>query len=220
MTNNFFEPQSPTPVELEVRSPLPYRLPIWRLLIPLLVQTGIILAIPARSAYTYVTGETVVLQTIPVDPYDPLRGYSQTLDYDISQLRTLQKLPGWQEVVTPKSISSDYLQPGTELYVTLSPPKNSSTQPPQAWQPVKVSRSRPTSLAADQIAIKGKSTGFSIKYGLETYYFPESRQQEINRDIRQAQTGRQQRLVVEAKVDNQGNAVPVSFWVSDREYRF
>lgn len=218
--NNNFEPASNTPVELEVRSHLPQRLPIWRLLIPLLVQTGIILAIPARSAYTYVTGETVVLQTIPVDPYDPLRGYSQTLTYNISQLGTLQKLPGWQEVVTPKSISSAYLQPGTELYVTLAAPKNSSTQPPQAWQPVKVSKSRPTSLSADQIAIKGKSVGSSIKYGLETYYFPESKQQEINQHIRQAQSNRQQRLVVEAKVDNQGNAVPVSFWVSERNYRF
>lgn len=223
--NNNSDPLSTPPVELEMRS----HLPIWRLAIPLLLQTGIILAIPAQSAYIYATGKTIVLQTTPVDPYDPLRGYSQTLNYDISQPRTLQKLPGWQEVVNLTRISSDYLQPGTELYVTLAAPKNLDTQPPQAWQPVKVSKSRPTSLPANQIAIKGKSAGFSIKYGLETYYFPESRQQEINQDIRQAQTDRQQRLVVEAKVDNRGNAVPVSFWVSDtsggsrsdhREYRF
>lgn len=219
MTNNF-EPQSPTPVQLEVRSHLPHRLPIWRLAIPLLLQTGIILAIPARSAYTYVTGETVVLHTVPIDPYDPLRGYSQTLNYDISQLRTLQKLPGWQEFVKQTTGTSNYLPTGTQLYVTLAAPKNLDTQPPQAWQPVRVSKSRPTSLPANQIAIKGTSAGNSIRYGLETYYFPESRQQEINQNILQAQRGSQQRLVVEAKVDNRGNAVPVSLWVKDRNYRY
>lgn len=219
MTNNFETP-SPTPVELEVRSHLPRRLPIWRLLIPLLLQTGLILAIPARSAYTYVTGKTVVLQTVPVDPYDPLRGYSQTLNYDISLVANLQKLPGWQEFSAQTSKNSNYLQTGTEIYVTLQAPQNLNSQPPQAWQPIKVSKIHPTSLQTNQIAIKGTSTGNLIRYGLETYYFPESRQRGINQDILQAQRNNRQRLVVEVKVDSQGKAVPVSFWVRDREYRF
>lgn len=200
----------------KTRSPLP----IWRFAVLLIFQIGLILAIPAQSIYTSITGKTVVLQTLPIDPYDPLRGYSQTLNYDISQVESLRSLPGWQEFTKQTSNNSNYLQPGTQIYITLQAPKNLATQPPQAWQPIRVSKSRPTSLPADRIAIKGTSTGSSISYGLETYYFPESRQQEINQDIRQAQRSRQQSLVVEAKVDTQGNAIPVSLWVSKRNYRF
>ena len=84
-----------------------------------------------------------------------------------------------------------------------------------------VSSNRPTSLPANQIALKGKSTGNLIEYGLETYYMPESRRDEINQDINQTQRGRQpQSFVVEVKVDNQGRAVPISLWVSKRNYRF
>ncbi len=200
----------------EMRSPLP----LWRFAVPLLIQVGLILALPAQSVYTHITGKTVILQTLPVDPYDPLRGYSQTLTYDISRLENLQKLPGWQEVSKqPKRKIGDYLESGIEFYVVLEAPPAGAKQPPVAWKPVGVRKNLPTSLPANQIALKGKGAGTStIGYGLETYYFPESQQQEINQAISQAQ--RKQLLVVEIKVDNRGNGVPVSLWVRDRNYRF
>jgi uncharacterized membrane-anchored protein len=201
----------------EMRSPLP----LWRFAVPLLLQVGLILVPPAQSVYTHITGKTVILQTIPVDPYDPLRGYSQTLSYDISRLETLKKLPGWQDISKQqKSKSSDYLEPGTELYVVLESPPNGAKQPPLAWKPVRVSSSSPTSLPANQIALKGKGAGNSIRYGLETYYFPESQQQEINQAIMQAQSGQKRSLVVEIKVNKGGDGVPVSLWVRDRNYHF
>jgi uncharacterized membrane-anchored protein len=50
---------------------------------------------------------------------------------------------------------------------------------------------------------------------------PELRRDEINQDINQVQRGKQQQSsVVEVKVDAQGRAVPISFWVSKRNYRF
>lgn len=49
---------------------------------------------------------------------------------------------------------------------------------------------------------------------------PQSQQYEINQNISQAQQDRQQSIVVDAKVDAQGKAVPMSFWVRDRNYRF
>ncbi|OKH28452.1 GDYXXLXY domain-containing protein [Chroogloeocystis siderophila] len=196
------------------------QIPFWRLWLPLLFQTGIILAAPAQPFYTQLTGKTVILQTVPVDPYDPLRGYSQTLSYDISQINNLQQLPGWQELTqqhTTAPLVHD-VPIGTNLYVTLEAPTSSSTPPP-AWKPVRVSRDRPQ-LAANQVAIKGKFTGNSIAYGLETYYMPEAQRDEINQSIAQAQRDQQQQLVVEVKVDNQGRAVPISFWVNQRNYRF
>ncbi|MFM7428199.1 MAG: hypothetical protein ACKO7W_24910, partial [Elainella sp.] len=39
------------------------RLPGWRLWLPLLFQTGLIVAVPAQDAYTYFTGEQITLQT-------------------------------------------------------------------------------------------------------------------------------------------------------------
>lgn len=208
-----------TPALKERQSLVAQRLPVWRLWVPLLLQTGLILAIPAQAFYTQLTGKTVVLQTIAVDPYDFLRGYSQTLNYNISQLETLKRLPGWKEL---KSQNSDYLTAGSKFYVILAAPASNSSTPPQPWKPVRVSSDRPITLPANQIAIQGKSNGSSIvEYGVETYYMPESRRDEINQDIMQARNGRvQQSVVVEVKVDNQGHAVPMSFWISDRNYRF
>ena len=193
------------------------------------MQTGLILAAPTQPFYTKLTGKTVVLQTIPVDPYDPLRGYSQTLNYDISRLENLRRLPGWKEIegqqAGKKSTNlppdSDYLATGARFYVILEAPGATEFQPPKPWKPVRVSSDRPTSLPANQIALKGKSTGGAIEYGLETYYMPEQQRNKINQDINQAQRGRQQQsVVVEVKVDAQGRAVPISFWVSERNYRF
>ncbi len=196
-------------------------LPIWRFAVPLLFQVGLILALPAQSVYTHVTGKTVVLQTIPVDPYDVLRGYSQTLSYNISRPENLKKLPGWQEIVKQqKNKSSNYLDSKTQLYVVLEAPPAGAKTPPVAWKPIKVSGTNPVSLPANQIALKGRGAGNLIRYGLETYYFPEAQQQEINQAINLAQRGQQQSLVVEIKVDKQGNGVPVSLWVRDRNYRF
>lgn len=213
---------STTPVLQGRKSQLQERLPGWRLWVPLLLQTGLILAAPAQPFYTQITGKTVILQTIPVDPYDPLRGYSQTLSYDISRVENLRNLPGWKELVgqgSKKSTSND-LARETRFYVVLEAPVSAESQPPKAWKPVRVSSDLPT-LPANQIALKGKSTGNSIEYGLETYYMPESRRDEINQDINQAQRGRQQQSsVVEVKVDAQGRAVPISFWVSKHNYRF
>lgn len=215
MTNNSQFPS--TPALKERQSLVAERLPVWRLWVPLLLQTGLILAIPAQAFYTQITGKTVVLQTIPVDPYDFLRGYSQTLNYDISRLETLKRLPGWKEL---KSQNSDYLAAGTKFYVILAAPATSKT-PPQPWKPVRVSSDRPI-IPVNQIAIQAKSNGgSSVEYGVETYYLPESRRNEINQDIMQARNGLvQQSVVVEVKVDKQGHAVPMSFWISDRNYRF
>lgn len=198
---------------------------VWRLWLPLLIQTGLILSVPAQSIHTQLTGKTVVLQTLPVDPYDPFRGYSMTLNYDISSPETLQKLPGWAELVQHSGIRSNDVAAGTKLYVILQQQASTSNLP-EAWKPVKVSSDRPTSIAANQVALKGSYSYGTITYGLETYYIPEAQHQQINKDLAQAQQtslGQQrqkQPIVVEVKVDAQGNAVPISFWVREHNYRF
>lgn len=65
-----------------------------------------------------------------------------------------------------------------------------------------------------------------VTYGLEADRFPEDRREQINQDIGQTQSGQERQpgksipFVLEVEVNAQGNAVPVSWWVRDRNYRF
>ncbi|MCS6813480.1 MAG: GDYXXLXY domain-containing protein [Cyanobacteria bacterium] len=197
--------------------------PAWRFWLPLLLQLGLIAAVPAQDAYTYVWGKTVILQTVPVDPYDFLRGYSQTLSYDISNPTNLKQLPGWQAI---DANSSRRNQP---FYLVLEAPPTANVTPPIPWKPVRVSVERPTNLPANQVALRGSYRDWRVEYGLETYYMPADRRHEINAEISRGQQNarfsqsddrRLQAFVVEVKVDDRGNAVPVSLWLDDQSYRF
>jgi uncharacterized membrane-anchored protein len=202
------------------------KIPSWRFWVPLLFQSVLILVVPAQALYTHLVGKTIVLQTIPVDPYDPLRGYSQTLRYDISRVEMLKSLPGWDSVVQADNTEEQTnLQAGTRFYVILQAPTTSTQpgKPPRPWKPVAVSRDRPSDLPSDRVALEGKKSDYLwIDYGLETYYLPEDQREEINRQISQTlqNAGKERPFVVEVKVDSQGHAVPLSLWVSNTNYRF
>ncbi|NEN89876.1 MAG: GDYXXLXY domain-containing protein [Okeania sp. SIO3H1] len=200
------------------------QMPIWRFILPLTVQLALILSVPAQAIYTMITGTTVVLQTVPVDPYDFLRGYYQVLSYDISRKDNLSKLPGWNKFELESS-GKLYSQNQTNIYVILAAPKTTENLGiPKAWKPVDVSAKQPQNLPANQIAIQGKFNGWTVKYGLETYYMPEDKRKDINQNIRAAQTTVNLEgkipFVVEVKVNSQSQAVPVSLWVRDRNYKF
>lgn len=199
------------PLPATAAPPPSRRLPGWRLWVPLLFQSMLIVAVPAQDAYTFATGRTVVLQTAPVDPYDLMRGYYQTLGYDISSFQNLAKLPGG-DLLKDTFVG--------EIYVVLEAPPEQAASPPKPWKPVRVSHDRPTNLPSNQIALKGKSEGWRIVYGLETYYMPEDQREQVNQAINQIQQRDQRAFVVETKVDGSGNSVPVSLWVRDRNYQF
>jgi len=180
----------------------------------LVCQAALILAIPSQALYTQVTGQTVILKTVPVDPYDLLRGYSVTLNYDISQVATLHQLPGWSEFEKQKVGDSEW-SATQSFYLVLEAPQGANTAPPLPWRAVRISRERPTNLASNQVSLQGQMKYGSVQYGLERYYIPEDQRDDINQNISAAQ-GNQgtQPIVVEAKVDAQGHAVPISFWVT------
>jgi uncharacterized membrane-anchored protein len=197
------------------------QLPSWKLWIPLLFQTAIVLGIPAQSFYTSVTGKNIILKTAPVDPYDFLRGYSQTLNYEVSNASNLEKLPGWQQIAPDNR--NRYSREKSEIYLILEPPKPTAKPPiqPQPWHALKVSNTLPKSLPDGQVALRGTLNYSRIQYGLERYYMPEAKRDQINEEISQARWGRKpQPIVVEVKVDSQGKSVIDSFWIGDRHYRF
>jgi uncharacterized membrane-anchored protein len=199
--------------------PSPDKLSIARLAVPLLLQSFLICSIPFQSIYTLATGTTVILKTMPVDPYDLLRGYYQTLSYDISSFNTLKKLPGWAELNHKQD--RGIIDRNRQVYITLTKIPTTNTQTPAAWQPIAIGEKLPTDLSANKIAIKGTSNGSNVVYGLETYYMPEDRKDGVNKDINQAQlSGGKRNLLVEVKVDHQGLATPVGLWVGTNQYRF
>ncbi|PZO17079.1 MAG: membrane-anchored protein [Leptolyngbya foveolarum] len=180
----------------------------------MLLQSALIVAVPFQSFMTYTNGQTVTLQTAPVDPYDLIRGYSQTLGFDISAKETLIALPGGQSAL------GEGQEVGKWVYVTLQAPADAKGDVPAAWEPVAVSRDRPLSLPQNQVALKGRNTGWQVEYGLETYYMPESQRNDINAQIDTIQRSENQAFVVDVKVDNKGNSVPVSLWVGNQQYQF
>jgi uncharacterized membrane-anchored protein len=200
----------------------PTRLVHWRLWLPLLLQTAFIAAIPAQAIYTHMTGRTVILKTEPVDPYDLLRGYSQTLGYDISLTETLKQLPGGETLLKDSTAAAS--NPAKQdIYVILQQPTSAPAQAPtQPWMAVAVRPDRPSTLPPNQIALKGHivNYGRTVAYGLERYYMPENRTAEVNQAVRQSQGNSRQPALMEIKVDANGNAVPVSIWTGDRNYRF
>ena len=183
----------------------------WRFWVPLLIQTILIIVVPLQSALIFATGQTLTLQTVPVDPYDFLRGYSQTLRYDISNPTILEALPGGLDLSADDTIDS--------IYVILESPAIVTT-PPTPWKPIRVSRNRPKSLPPNQVLLKGKKSTRWVNYGLETYYMPEDQRETLNETIREIQTSSEQAFVVTIKVDDRGNSIPLSLWLGDREYRF
>ncbi len=192
----------------------------WRFWLPLCLQIVLILTVPAQAVYTHLSGQTVILQTVPVDPYDLLRGYSQTLRYQVSQPDTFKNLPGGEIIPSDNKPGRQQI----DVYITLQAPANAESTPgsPTPWQPVAISGNLPNNLSPNQVALRGEYYYTSIEYGLETYYFPEDRREEINSEIGQTfgNSPEERPFVVEVKVDSRGNAVVDSLWVGDRKYKF
>lgn len=212
--------------------------------IAMAVQSLIIAGVPAQAIYTQLTGQSVILKTIPVDPYDPLRGYSTTLRYDISEVKLLKTLPGWKELPTVEDLSSGVtevpkpgqpkpkpipkpriLKPGLTVYITLEQDRspqapNASNAALQPWKATAISAKLEPKRSPEKVILKGtvSSSRFSssqtIDYGLETYYMPENRRDEVNRAIRD------RKAVAEIKVDAQGNGVPLKLRVGDQDFEF
>ena len=191
----------PNAAETQAESQLteqPRRFPQWRFWLPLLFQGFLILAVPARDAHTVITGTPVVLQTAPVDPYDILRGYYQTLSYDISQRHRLEELPGGQELFNSPLHGDRHF----DFYVILEEPSETAApgERPLPWVPIEVRAERPQDLPANQIALRGQYRNWQILYGLERYYMPENQRNDINDKIMQIQAEEPESFVVQIKV--------------------
>lgn len=201
--NPIVEPALQQSASIDTESKIPQR-NFW---LAMGAQLILLATIPARSLYAIATGTTVYLETAPVDPYDLLRGYYQTLSYNISNRSQLEKLPGGEMLK-----SRNYNPDRREIYVTLALPKDGRS----AAKPVAISNQKPNNLPSDRIAIRGVSDGWQIRYDLEKFYMPETQADTVNKEI----SGNRRNLLVEVKVDSGGHPTLVGLWIGDKKYNF
>ena len=140
-----------------------------------LVQTGAIAAIIANRAVHIAYGREIVLDVVPVDPRDLLRGDYVRLNYPISRLNG-------DIVEFPEHPYKDM-----PIFVTL---EHQGKPGEEKWVAVAASAVRPSLAGSDsKIVLQGRfqwswshrdrrtgenRQGMSIRYGIETYFVPES----------------------------------------------
>jgi uncharacterized membrane-anchored protein len=169
----------------------------------LLIFSGFI----AYKEYTLRTGTEVMLKTMPVDPRDLFRGDYVTLNYEISNL-DIKKIPA----------ENSYFYNGEPIYLALELkngygiPKKIYTTPPE-----------------DELYIKGKINNIiygeneemniqqlRVDYGIESYFVPEGRGMEIEKEQRSGQ----KRVDAKVIIDKYGNAIIKSLLIDGKEIEF
>ena len=159
-------------------------------------QLLILAAVPAQKMYTRATGRSVTLKMRPVDPYSVLSGYYVTLNYEIADSHSFP--------------NSDFSYDGDRIYAILE------RQNDGVWRPVSLSKSRPTDLPENRIAIRGRQAYDRIEYGIEEFFIPENKRAEIEEGLRK----HRDQARVEIKVDSNGNAALVRLLIGDHVYDY
>lgn len=101
------------------------------------------------------SGREIVLKVIPVDPRDLFKGDYVRLGYDISRFDKTK-------------VEGPDLQRGERVFVTLEQPDQTAS-----WTVAKITRTRPSNVAANQVVLTAKGNYNQLTYGLERYYLPE-----------------------------------------------
>lgn len=146
--------------------------------------------------FTLKTGEAVVLETVPVDPRDLLRGDYVVLRYKISTLYLDQV----------RSEKKSYRN-GERIFVRLQPKG-------KFWEATAVQTRRSTDKG---FCIRGRvsycyQNRISIIYGIESYFVPEGEGKELEKSMR----GNRSPVSVEAVVDSSGNALIKRVYIDNR----
>ena len=162
----------------------------------LIIQVLILVAVPARKAFTIATGKTVVLKVQPVDPYSILSGYYATLGFDISRRDAFPYVGG-----------TDFAE-GDWCYAVVEKSDDGT------WKPVSLEHELPHNLPDNRVALLGRLNNGVIRYGIEEFYIPEAQRRSIADDLsRNVDKAR-----VEVKVDGSGHAALQRLVIEDRIY--
>jgi uncharacterized membrane-anchored protein len=170
------------------------------------LQVLLLLGLVGRHGFTVVSGQPVVLQSIPVDPWDFLRGEYVRLNYAISVLDP-------DEV----AMTGAPYERGQAIWVVLAP-----GQP--VWTAVAVHDRRPQ-VAPGQVALRGRveywnqagteqGTNAVVRYGVEQFYVPEGEGPKLE------QASRDGKLTVQVLVDRFGRGAVHKVFADGQEVRW
>ncbi len=121
-------------------------------------QFVVLIAMIVTPSMTLITGDTILLRVVPVDPRDLFRGDYVILRYEFSRVPP-QGIPGLRSTVR----STD--NQGQTVYVALVPEEDG-----KHWRASRVSLEKPT---AGKF-LRGQITGWNrIEFGIESYFVQE-----------------------------------------------
>lgn len=151
---------------------------LWAIALTVVVQVGILAVIPARAILARSDGVKITLRTRPFDPYDAFVGYHERLAYEV-------------EFPPP----AEGFKEGEPVWITVE-------KADPAWTLVSVTREKPPA-APDRVPIRaayGKSR--CVLEGAGVVYVPESRREEADRKMREAEG----KALVDLLIDKRGTA--------------
>jgi uncharacterized membrane-anchored protein len=148
----------------------------WPLVAVVVLQLGILAAIPLRQARALLAGTEVTLETMPVDPYDLLSGYYVTLRYRAEE--------------APRAAG---LSDG-EAWLLLAPGS-------PAWSGLEVRPGRPAP-APGQVAIRVEVERGRVRIpSAGRFYVPAARRGEVDQALRTVRSA----ALVDLKVGEDGS---------------
>jgi hypothetical protein len=161
------------------------------LIAAVLFQVLVLFGMMAPRGTTLMTGDTILLRVVPVDPRDLLRGDYVTLGYDISRVPA----GGVQGLFThPQGGKAGYSVAGRVVYVTLVPEPDAQHY-----------RGGPVSINPPGPGVKyirgTLADEFRIRFGIESYFVQEGKGKEYEDAIRS------RRLSAEVALSPDGSAV-------------
>ena len=169
-------------------------------------QLLILAAVPAKQIHALKTGKTVRLYTAPVDPYSIMSGYYVTLGYEISRPGRTQA-NWWNDANGP---TWQKWENSSNVYVVLEPDAN-GVHVAKSWH-----QQWPGDIGEKAVVIKGKTQHWQIEYGIESYYIPEDMRNTINHELQRLRN----KITVEIKLDDQGNAALSKLIIDKKEYSY
>ncbi|SEB94428.1 GDYXXLXY domain-containing protein [Paenibacillus sp. GP183] len=139
------------------------------------LQIVFLLGVAVSSYSVLWYGQEIRIQTMPLDPRDPLYGDHVNLKLSISELSTSL----WKE-------SGDLPKKGMVIYVLM---KRKTADNAGIYDAVGVYAHKP-SAGQDEVVIKGRmsysyNNKFNVEYGLEKFYVPENTGKALEEQARQ-----------------------------------
>ncbi len=161
------------------------------------VQLVIVALVPVKKIRASWSGREIRLATAQYDPYDFMRGYYVNLNFEVARVAGLEEgVYGRNERVFT------VIEAGTR----------------GIWHPVAAYRDR-SEVPPGAVFLAGRGNSWRVEYGIERFYMPEERRQEVNDAIAAAGNDTEAFIGV-VKLDEDGNALLTAIEVEGRRFEF